>query len=102
MKRSGALYVLRLYISGQTANSARTVNNLKALLDENLKDIYALDIIDVLKNPQLAEDDKIFATPTIVKILPLPVKKIMGDLSKEEKVLVGLGLQIKTPEIKHG
>jgi len=69
------------------------------LLDENVKDEYAFEIIDVLKNPELAEHDNVFATPTVVKVLPPPVKKIMGNLSKEKKILSGLGLHTKTPEI---
>ena len=100
MNGDKAEYVLKLYISGCTENSARAVDNLKLLLDENVKDKYALEIIDVLKNPQLAEHDKVFATPTVVKVLPPPVKKVMGNLSKEKKVLSGLGLQAKTPEIE--
>jgi len=100
MNGDKAEYVLKLYISGCTENSARAVDNLKLLLDENVKDKYVLEIIDILKNPQLAEQDNIFATPTVVKVLPPPVKKIMGNLSKEKKVLTGLGLHAKIPKIE--
>jgi len=85
-------YVLKLYITGQTANSAKAIENLKDILRNGLKDLYRLKVIDILKNPQLAEEDKILATPTLVKVLPPPVRKIIGDLSDKEKVLLGLDL----------
>ena len=85
-------YVLKLYVTGQTANSAKAIENLKDVLKNGLNDLYNLKVIDVVKNPQLAEEDKILATPALVKALPLPVKKIIGDLSDKEKVLLGLDL----------
>ena len=85
-------YILKLYITGQTANSQRALRNLKDILDNELKGLYELKIIDVLENPQLAEDDKILATPTLARTLPAPVRKIIGDLSDKEKVLLGLDL----------
>ena len=85
-------YVLKLYITGQTANSTRAIENLKDILKNGLRDLYKLKVIDVLKNPQLAEEDKILATPALVKVLPAPVRKIIGDLSDKEKVLLGLDL----------
>lgn len=88
-------YQLRLYITGETPHSIRAIENLKALCAEHeLEDNYEVTVIDVLKNPQLAEDDKIIATPTLVKFLPPPMSKIIGDLSETNKVL--LGLDIKT------
>ena len=85
-------YVLKLYVLGQTANSQKAIKNLNTLLKNELKDLYTLKIIDVLKNPGLAEEDKILATPTLTKALPLPIRKIIGDLSDKEKVLLGLDL----------
>ncbi|MCG8430789.1 MAG: circadian clock protein KaiB [Candidatus Omnitrophica bacterium] len=91
MAKSGK-YILKLYIAGQTANSLRAINNLEVVLKKELRGVYALEIIDILKNPQLAEDEKILATPTLSRVLPLPVRRIIGDLSDREKILVGLDL----------
>ena len=85
-------YVLKLYVAGNTPNSVRALRTLKNILEEEFKGVYALKVIDVLKNPQLAEEDKILATPTLSKVLPSPVRKIIGDLSDREKVLIGLDL----------
>lgn len=85
-------YVLKLYVAGNTPNSVRALKMLKNILEEEFKGVYALKVIDVLKSPQLAEEDKILATPTLSKILPPPVRKIIGDLSDRERVLIGLDL----------
>ena len=85
-------YILKLYVTGQTTNSVRAIQNLKRILSGELKGVYELKIIDVLKNPQLAEDEKILATPTLSRVLPPPVKRIIGDLSDKEKVLLGLDI----------
>ena len=85
-------YVLKLYVTGQTSNSAKAIENLKDVLKNGLSDLYKLKVIDVVQNPQLAEEDKIMATPALVKVLPPPVRKIIGDLSDKEKVLLGLDL----------
>jgi len=85
-------YILKLYVAGNTPNSMRALNTLREILDNEFKGVYALKVIDVLKQPQLAEEDKILATPTLAKILPPPVRKIIGDLSDREKVLIGLDL----------
>ncbi len=87
-------YVLKLYVTGQTTNSVKAIGNLKNILKDGLKDICKLEVIDVLKNPQLAEKDKIMATPALVKVLPPPIRKIIGDLSDKKKVLSGLNLTI--------
>ena len=86
------IYILKLYITGQTTNSVRAIQNLKKILSGELRGVYELKIIDVLKNPQLAEDEKILATPTLSRVLPPPVKRIIGDLSDKEKVLLGLDI----------
>lgn len=89
----GELYELRLYVAGKTAKSVTALNNLKEYCEEYLKDQYTIEIIDLLVNPQLAEGDQIFAVPTLVKKVPEPVRKIIGDLSNKEKVLVGLDIR---------
>lgn len=87
------LYELRLYVAGQTSKSVTALNNLKRYCEEHLKGQYVIEVIDLLINPQLAEGDQIFAVPTLVKKVPEPVRKIIGDLSDEEKVLVGLNIR---------
>ena len=91
-KKKGRKYVLKLYVTGQTPNSVRAIENLKDILNKDLKGMYELKIIDVQKNPQLAEDEKILATPTLSRVLPLPIRRIIGDLSQKDKVLLGLDL----------
>jgi circadian clock protein KaiB len=85
-------YILKLYVAGNTPSSIRALKTLNNILEEEFQGVYALKVIDVLKNPQLAEEDKILATPTLSKILPPPVRKIIGDLSDRERVLIGLDL----------
>ena len=85
-------YILKLNVAGNTPNSMRALKTLRNILDEEFRGVYALKVIDVLKNPQLAEEDKILATPTLAKILPPPVRRIIGDLSDRERVLIGLDL----------
>ena len=84
---------LRLYVAGQTPKSITAFNNLKKLCEEHLAGKYRIEVIDLLKNPQLAKGDQIFAIPTLVRKLPQPLKKIIGDLSNKERVLVGLDLR---------
>jgi circadian clock protein KaiB len=90
--KSGRKYVLKLYVTGQTPNSIRAISNLKNILSEEFKGVYELRIIDVMKNPQLAEEEKILATPMLSRVLPLPIRRIIGDLTDREKVLLGLDL----------
>jgi circadian clock protein KaiB len=92
-KASKKKYELRLYIAGNTPRSVTALNNLKRYCEEHLKGIYEIEVIDLLLNPQLAEGDQILAIPTLVKKVPEPVRKIIGDLSNEEKVLVGLDIR---------
>ncbi|HZB11875.1 MAG TPA: circadian clock protein KaiB [Chryseolinea sp.] len=93
MAKKSKKYELRLYIAGNTPKSITALRNLKRYCEEHLKDQYEIDVIDLLKNPQLAEGDQILAVPTLVKKVPEPVRKIIGDLSDEEKVLVGLDIR---------
>jgi circadian clock protein KaiB len=84
---------LRLYVVGQTPRSITAFANLQRLCEEHLAGRYQIEVIDLLQNPKLAADDQILAVPTLVRKLPTPVKKIIGDLSNEERVLVGLNLR---------
>ena len=84
---------LRLYVAGQTPKSLAAMNNLRRVLDEHLPTAYKVEIIDLLANPRLAKEDQIVAIPTLVRKLPNPVRKIIGDLSDAERTLVGLQLR---------
>jgi len=90
-------YVLRLYVTGHTSTSRRAIENIQRICEERLKDNYDLQVIDILKNPRLAENEKIIVTPTLVRKLPAPLRKIIGDLSQTEKVLLGLDI-VEMPE----
>jgi circadian clock protein KaiB len=92
MQNTRKIYVLKLYVAGNTPNSLHALKTLNQILEQEFQGVYALKVIDVLKNPQLAEEDKILATPTLAKILPPPVRRIIGDLSDRERVLIGLDL----------
>jgi circadian clock protein KaiB len=83
---------LKLYVAGKTIKSAAALSNLKKYCEEYLKGKYKIEVIDLLVKPQLAEGDQIFAVPTLVKKVPEPIRKIIGDLSNKEKVLVGLNI----------
>ncbi|MGZ4850809.1 MAG: circadian clock KaiB family protein [Candidatus Bathyarchaeia archaeon] len=87
---------LRLYVAGQTPNSMKALANLKKLCEEYLKAKYTIEVIDLCKTPQLAAGDQILAIPTLVRKLPEPIKKIIGDLSNTERVLVGLDIRSKS------
>jgi len=86
-------YHLRLYVAGETPRATAALANLKKLCEEHLAGRYTIEVIDLVKNPQLAAGDQILAVPTLVRRLPTPIKKIIGDLSNEERVLVGLDLR---------
>lgn len=87
---------LRLYVAGQTPKSMAAVANLKKLCEEHLAGRYRIEVIDLVKNPQLARSDQILAIPTLVRRLPEPMRKIIGDLSNQERVLVGLDVQARS------
>jgi circadian clock protein KaiB len=91
-KARSAKWDLRLYVAGQTPKAITAFNNLKLICEEQLKGKYHIEVIDLLKNPRLARDNQILAVPTLIRKLPLPVRKIIGDLSNTERVLVGLDL----------
>lgn len=85
--------VLKLYIAGMTIAASRALENLKNICEELYNETtYVIEVIDILKKPQLAEDEKILATPTVIKELPTPIRRLVGDLSNKEQVLVGLDL----------
>jgi circadian clock protein KaiB len=86
-------WMLRLYVAGQTPKSITTYANLKTICEEHLQGSYQIEVIDLLVNPTLAKDDQILALPTLVRKLPEPIKKIIGDLSNTERVLVGLDIR---------
>ena len=93
MRSEKDTYVLRLYVSGQTTRSVRAIENLKQLCEEYLKGRYEIEIIDVYQQPERLKEDQIIGVPTLIKELPLPVRKVIGDLSDTERVLVGLALK---------
>jgi len=86
-------WILRLYVAGQTPKALTAFNNLKKICDEKLQGKFEIEVIDLLKNPQLGYNDQILAIPTLVRKLPSPVRKIIGDLSDTERVLVGLDIK---------
>ena len=88
---------LRLYVAGQTPKSIRAFGNLKQLCDEHLAGRYEIEVIDLLEHPSLAQSEDILAVPTLVRRLPKPLRKVIGDLSNAERVLVGLRLEPESP-----
>lgn len=88
-----ATWELRLYVAGQTPKSVAAFGNLRRICEEHLQGQYHIEVVDLLENPQLARDDQILALPTLVRKLPPPIRKIVGDLSNSERVLVGLQLR---------
>lgn len=92
-EKTGEIWDLRLYVAGQTPKSLQAFANLKRICEEHLKGKYRIEIVDLIENPKLARGDQILAIPTLVRKLPPPIRKIIGDLSDTEKVLVGLDLK---------
>jgi circadian clock protein KaiB len=89
------IYILRLYITGMTPNSKRAVENVKKICEEHLKGRYELEVIDIYQQPTLAQQEQIIAAPTLIKKLPGPLRRLIGDMSNTEKVLIGLDLRSK-------
>jgi circadian clock protein KaiB len=92
-QRSAGRYVLRLYITGMTPRSIRAVENVRTICDEHLRGRYDLEVIDVYQQPTLAEGEQIIAAPTLIKKLPLPLRRVIGDMSSTERVLLGLDIR---------
>jgi circadian clock protein KaiB len=88
----GEQYILRLYVTGMTSRSSRAVGNLRAICDEYLEGRYELEVIDIYQQPVLTKGEQIVAAPTLIKKLPLPMRRIIGDMSNRERVLLGLDL----------
>lgn len=99
-RKKSEFFELRLYVAGQTPKSLTALNNLKKICKEHMDEQYRIEVIDLLANPQLARGDQILAIPTLVRNLPTPIRKIIGDLSNTERVLVGLDL--RTPDTLAG
>jgi circadian clock protein KaiB len=91
----GTHYVLRLFITGTTSRSSRAIANLRRVCEERLHGEYELEVVDIYQHPAAAQEHQILAAPTLVKMLPLPLRRIIGDLANEERVLAGLGLSPK-------
>lgn len=92
-ENNSEVWELRLYVAGQTPKSIRAFANLKRICEEYLAGKYRIEVVDLMENPQLAQGDQILAVPTLVRKLPPPIKKIIGDLSNTERVLVGLDVR---------
>lgn len=90
----GKKYFLRLYVTGQTPRSQRSIENLRKLCDQHLKDRYDLEVIDIYQQPALAREMQILAAPTLIKALPLPLRKLVGDFSDQNRVVFGLDLKL--------
>lgn len=88
-------YLLRLYVTGLTPRSTKAIQNIKKICEENLKGRYELEVVDVYQQPEFAKKEQIIAAPTLIKKLPLPLRRIIGDMSDKEKVLIGLDLRRK-------
>jgi circadian clock protein KaiB len=96
-RATGDFFDLRLYIAGQTSRSLTALANLKRICDEYLEGRYRIEVIDLLEHPQLARGDQILALPTLVRKIPKPIRKLVGDLSDTERTLVGLDLRRRSP-----
>jgi circadian clock protein KaiB len=90
---AAARYVLRLYITGSTPRSARAISNIRKICEEHLEGRYDLEVVDISHQPTLAEGEQIIAAPTLIKKLPLPLRRFIGDMSQTERILVGLDLR---------
>ena len=95
LKAKNGKYVLRLFIAGTTPKSSRAVANIKEICERDLEDRYDLEVIDIYQQPALAKGEQVIAAPTLIKKLPLPLRKFIGDLSDTERLLVGLDLRSK-------
>ena len=97
---SSGKYVLKLYITGMTRRSQEALRNIKKIMHDNFGDNYELEVIDIYQQPTLAKDDQIIAVPTLIKKLPAPLRRLIGDLSQEDRIILGLDLKSKSPPRK--
>src|SRR6266704_2551579 len=95
-EQTGERFILRLYVAGMTSRSARAVDNVRAFCEKHLEGRYDLQVIDVYQQPALARSEQLIAAPTLIKKLPLPLRRLIGDMSNEDRVLVGLDLVART------
>ena len=95
LERTDARYTLRLYVTGMTPRSQRAIENIKEIFETHLSGRYDLEVIDIYQQPERAKEAQIIAAPTLIKQLPLPVQKLIGDMSDKDRVLIGLGIQKK-------
>ena len=93
-KRDDAVYVLRLYVAGINPRSRQAINNINKLCEEHLKGHYELQVIDIYQQPALAKDGELIAAPTLIKKLPLPLRRFIGDMSNKEQILIGMGVKL--------
>jgi circadian clock protein KaiB len=100
-KPAGPTYRLRLIVAGRTQRSQRAIENLRRICEEHLSDKIDLEVIDVYQQPELAEKYQVIAAPTLVKLLPLPIRRVIGDLSEKDRVLRGLEITILAPAADH-
>jgi circadian clock protein KaiB len=94
-------YIIKLYITGMTPRSQQALRNLEKVCREYLEGNYELEVIDIYQQPQLAKGDQIIAVPTLIKKMPLPLRRLIGDLSQEDRIVLGLDLKSKTPPHEH-
>lgn len=95
-KAAGEKYLLKLYVTGLTPASSRAITNIKKICEEHLQGRYELEVIDIFQQPVLAKGEQIIAAPTLIKKLPLPLRKFIGDMSNTERILLGLDLRMKS------
>lgn len=96
LEKTDARYILRLYVTGMTPRSQKAIENIKEISEEHLAGRYDLEVIDIFQQPERAQEAQVVATPTLIKqFLPLPLQKLIGDMSDKERVLIGLGIQEK-------
>jgi circadian clock protein KaiB len=96
-KFNNETYLLKLYVTGITPQSVLAIDNIKEICEQHLKGRYSLEVIDLYKNPSLAKGEQIIAAPTLIKKLPLPLRRIIGNMSDKDRLLVGLDLKVKNP-----
>lgn len=95
LEKTDTRYILRLYVTGMTPRSQKAIENIKEISEEHLAGRYDLEVIDIYQQPERAHEAQVVATPTLIKQLPLPLRKLIGDMSDKDRVLVGLGVQKK-------
>jgi circadian clock protein KaiB len=101
-RQKKAKYLLRLYVTGTTVRSMRAIQNVRRICEEHLEGLYDLEVVDIYKNLPLARGDEIIAAPTLIKRLPVPLRRLIGDMSDEQRVLVGLDVRPRSADRNNG